>query len=247
MAGAARASYDNVAKWSRPTTWPARKRLPERGPNAPHVVLSTKFEEPWYTVSIGIKEVLEELGCTVYNPSTDNKERYGDEADDRWLRTFCENLSRIQREKRGFVLQIQQGMAREKSDMQIAEEEMGTNWRIPRMGMFAFPTTKWRGGGTPAQAWRWFRSGSSPLRTTGSCASTTRASSRAELGEGGQRAKSTRGSGRSASNGKDKGRAVRLSADRRQAWLLMDGKKEREVSVAEAGGPRKQRKRAPWE
>ena len=77
MAGAARASYDKVAKWSRPTTWPARKRLPERGPNAPHVVLSTKFEEPWYTVSIGIKEVLEELGCTVYNPNTDNKARSG--------------------------------------------------------------------------------------------------------------------------------------------------------------------------
>ncbi|CAE7902498.1 unnamed protein product, partial [Symbiodinium sp. KB8] len=43
-------------------------------------------------------------------------ERY--EADDRWLRTFCENLSRIQREKRGFVLQIQQGVVGEKSNMQ---------------------------------------------------------------------------------------------------------------------------------
>eukprot|EP00439_Symbiodinium_sp_Y106_P022903 s3084_g2.t2 len=62
-------------KWSRPTTWPPRKRLPERGPDAPHVVLSTKFQEPWFTISIGIKEVLEELGCTVYNPNTDNKAR----------------------------------------------------------------------------------------------------------------------------------------------------------------------------
>ena len=78
MAGAARASYDRVsAKWSRPTTWPARKRLPERGPDAPHVVLSTKFGEPWYTISVGIKEVLEELGCTVYNPNSDNKARSG--------------------------------------------------------------------------------------------------------------------------------------------------------------------------
>ncbi|CAE7922888.1 PIP5K9 [Symbiodinium necroappetens] len=97
------------------------------------------------------KEILEELGCTVYNPNTDNKERYGDKADDRWLRTFCENLTRIQREKRGFVLQIQQGVAREKSDMQIAEEEMGTNWRIPCIGLFAFPTTIPRGGSNLAE------------------------------------------------------------------------------------------------
>ncbi|CAE7768377.1 PIP5K9, partial [Symbiodinium microadriaticum] len=152
MAGAARVSYDKVSeKWSRPTTWPSRKRLPERGPHTPHVVLSTQFGEPWCTVSIGIKEILEELGCTVYNPNTDNKELYGDEADDRWLRTFCENLTRIQRENRGFVLQVQQGVVREKSNMQIAEEEMGTNWRIPRMGMYAFPTTGTRGGGTTAE------------------------------------------------------------------------------------------------
>ena len=66
------AGYDKVpAEWSRPTTWPARKRLPERGPDAPHVVLSTKFGEPWYSISMDVKEVLEELGCTVYNPNTD--------------------------------------------------------------------------------------------------------------------------------------------------------------------------------
>ena len=49
------------------------------------------------------------------------------------------------------MLQIQQGVVREKSNMQIAEEEMGTNWHIPRMGIYAFPTTGTRGGGTTAE------------------------------------------------------------------------------------------------
>ena len=78
MAGYKSASYDKVPdNWSRPTTWPPRKSVLERGPDAPHVVLSTKFQEPWLTISIGIKEILEELGCTVYNPNTDNKARSG--------------------------------------------------------------------------------------------------------------------------------------------------------------------------
>ena len=78
MAGYKSASYDKVPDdWSRPTTWPPRKTVLERGPEAPHVVLSTKFQEPWITISIGIKEILEELGCTVYNPNTDNKARSG--------------------------------------------------------------------------------------------------------------------------------------------------------------------------
>ena len=72
------ASYDKVPdEWSRPTTWPPRKSGLEKAPDAPHVVLSTKFQEPWYTISIGVKEILEELGCTVYNPNTDNKARSG--------------------------------------------------------------------------------------------------------------------------------------------------------------------------
>ena len=50
------------------------KEAPPLGPDAPHVVLSTKFEEPWGTISRGLKEILVEKGCTVYNPNTDNKE-----------------------------------------------------------------------------------------------------------------------------------------------------------------------------
>ncbi|CAE7866202.1 PIP5K9, partial [Symbiodinium necroappetens] len=68
-----------------------------------------------------------------------------------WLLTFSENLDRIESKKRGFVLQIQQGVVREKSDMQKAEEKMGTKWRIPRMGMFAFATTDIRGGGSTTE------------------------------------------------------------------------------------------------
>ncbi|CAE7205934.1 PIP5K6 [Symbiodinium sp. CCMP2592] len=138
------AGYDKVPdEWIRPKSWP-----PRRSPDAPHVVLSTKFQEPWKTISIGIKEILEELGCTVYNPNTDNKEVWKEEADSRWLLTFQENLDRIEKSKRGFVLQIQQGVIREKSYMQISEEKMGKKWQVPRMGLFAFATTKIRGGGT---------------------------------------------------------------------------------------------------
>ena len=61
-------------EWQRPATWPAPKEVSPPGPDAPHVVLSTKFEEPWGTISRGLKEILVEKGCTVYNPNTDNKE-----------------------------------------------------------------------------------------------------------------------------------------------------------------------------
>ncbi|CAE7944554.1 RSPH1 [Symbiodinium necroappetens] len=266
------------------------------------------------------KEILEELGCTVYNPNTDNKELYGDEADDRWLRTFCENLTRIQREKRGFVLQVQQGVVREKSNMQIAEEEMGTNWRIPRMGIYAFPTTGTRGGGTTAeqdlalaverarQQWEegieeevemvseWYEpiEGDRELRLNDKGELQGRARCTFPSGhvyegyfqdgrrhgvgtdrymdgsvfvgeyQDGQR--NGRGTYTSANGagfvgdyqkdkkhgkgmytyengdvevgvydqGEDKGRAVKLSADRTKAWLCMDGEEEHEVSVAEA-------------
>ena len=45
-------------EWKRPDTWPPRKSLPPPGPDAPHVVLSTKFGEPWYTISRGLKQIL---------------------------------------------------------------------------------------------------------------------------------------------------------------------------------------------
>eukprot|EP00439_Symbiodinium_sp_Y106_P023905 s3084_g2.t3 len=223
-------------KWSRPTTWPPRKRLPERGPDAPHVVLSTKFQEPWFTISIGIKEVLEELGCTVYNPNTDNKELHKDEANDRWLRTFCENLDKIQEARNGFVLQIQQGVVREKSHMQIAEERMGKQWSVPCMGLYAFAITHLRGGGSLAEQFRWSRSGSSPSGT-GSCAPTTTAWSKARLGNllVCER-RDLRGGVCVYEQGEDKGWGVQITADGQRACLMLDGEIAREVTVAEARG-----------
>ena len=55
------------------------------------------------------------------------------------------------RETKGFVLQIQQGAMRDKSDMQVAEE-MQSGWlQVPRMGYFAFATTEVRGGTNQAE------------------------------------------------------------------------------------------------
>ena len=74
-----------------------------------------------------------------------HQEIYGDKANSRWLRTFNENLVKV-RETKGFVLQIQQGVLRDKSDMQVAEE-MQSGWlQVPRIGYFAFANTNVRGG-----------------------------------------------------------------------------------------------------
>ena len=55
------------------------------------------------------------------------------------------------RETKGFVLQIQQGVLRDKSDMQVAEE-MQSGWlQVPRIGYYAFPTTQVRGGTNQAE------------------------------------------------------------------------------------------------
>ena len=74
MGSEASKPQSSKAEWQRPATWPPPKEVPPPGPDAPHVVLSTKFEEPWGTISRGLKEILVEKGCTVYNPNTDNKE-----------------------------------------------------------------------------------------------------------------------------------------------------------------------------
>ena len=76
---------------------------------------------------------------------------YKEEADSRWLLTFQEHLDIIEKSKRGFVLQIQQGVIREKSYMQISEEKMGKKWNVPRIGLYAFPITHLRGGNTLAE------------------------------------------------------------------------------------------------
>ena len=56
-------------------------------------------------------------------------------------------LEEVKRTK-GFVLQIQQRVVREKTKMQEAEERMGGWLDVPRIGVYAFPITHVRGGGT---------------------------------------------------------------------------------------------------
>ena len=52
---------------------------------------------------------------------------------------------------KGFVLQIQQGAMRDKSDMQVAEE-MQSGWlQVPRIGYFAFPVTDVRGASNTSE------------------------------------------------------------------------------------------------
>ncbi|CAK9052228.1 Hypothetical protein (Fragment), partial [Durusdinium trenchii] len=108
----------------------------------PHVVISTKFEEPWYSISLKVKEGLERAGCSVYNPNTDNAElckqmQIEQKTNDRWLLTFNENLAKVMATQ-GFVIQIQQGVEREKSFMQEAEEMMASWLKVPRIGLYAF-------------------------------------------------------------------------------------------------------------
>jgi len=105
-----------------------------------------------------------ELGCTVYNPNTDNVEickaiskalstKEEVNPDGRWLLTFNENVVDVAKTK-GFILQIQQGTTHQKSDMQKAEEMM-TEWKnVPRIAVWAFDTDNARhlaGGGTLAK------------------------------------------------------------------------------------------------
>lgn len=103
----------------------------------PHVVLSTKYEPPWLQISKNMKDILEKHGCSVYNPNTDNEAANKHEADAQWLRTFNRHLEVVKQTK-GFVLQIQQGAKRERTDMQLAEEKQAGWLQVPRIGIYAF-------------------------------------------------------------------------------------------------------------
>jgi len=100
-----------------------------------HVVLSAKFQEPFFYFSVLLKVILQMLGCTVYNPNTDNEETYKEEANGRWLRTFNENLELVKKTE-GFVLQLQGNKWAEKSHMQWAEEKQSGWLDVPRIGIW---------------------------------------------------------------------------------------------------------------
>jgi len=116
-----------------------------RGPGKPVIVLSTKCEEPWFTISVELKRALLAMGFDVYNPSTDCLEVYQEEHSrnswtDIWLLTFAEQLDRAEA-THGFIVQIQQldSDFREKSYMQRAEEKLGKRWGIPTIGLPVWP------------------------------------------------------------------------------------------------------------
>ena len=181
------------------------------------------------------------VGRSLSSPLTlTRKERYGDEADDRWLRTFCENLSRIQREKRGFVLQIQQGMAREKSDMQNADHGGGNGDKLahPAQGHVCLSDPSPGGGKTGSgsgegqKQWEeaikdevemvseWFEPieddrGRGTLRFGNGEVFVGEFQNGQQHGKGTYTYKSGNVEVGFYDQGKDKGRAVRLSADRR--------------------------------
>jgi len=100
-----------------------------------HVVISPKFQEPFFYFSVLLKVILQMLGCTVYNPNTDNEETYKEEANGLWLRTFNENLELVKKTE-GFVLQLQGNKWAEKSHMQWAEEKQSGWLDVPRIGIW---------------------------------------------------------------------------------------------------------------
>ena len=64
-----------------------------------------------------------------------------EQVNDRWLLSFNENLEKVEATQ-GFVIQIQQGVQREKSFMQIAEEKMARWLKVPRIGIYSLETEK---------------------------------------------------------------------------------------------------------
>ena len=106
----------------------------------PHVTLSTKYEGNALAFSVKAKEALESFGFTVYNPNTDCPHKEGDKVKgaSNWLRAFRESLGKSYR-THGFVVQLQQDGTRERSDMQVAEEDMASETRkhgVPVMGIY---------------------------------------------------------------------------------------------------------------
>ena len=114
-----------------------------------HVAISTKHSDPgdkkghYLEISTRAKEALKEMGCTVYNPNTDNPPEYGDQG---WSLSFTNNLYFVAQTK-GFVYQLQQGEEGKTSDTQLAEEHMGEQWQgcVPVVGakIPSFDQHKW--------------------------------------------------------------------------------------------------------
>ena len=62
----------------------------------PHVTLSTQYQGQAFERSKGMKALLEQLGCSVYNPNTDCPQKPGDtvKGASNWLEEFRKSLKR---------------------------------------------------------------------------------------------------------------------------------------------------------
>ena len=113
-------------------------RGPPGPPPKPHVVLSTRFENPWLEISKWTKEMLEEGGCSVYNPNTDNLTMWQTLSNDVWLRTFNEQLEKS-KQTHGFLVQIQQWESalemHGRSAMQQAEQRQTLWLKLPKVAL----------------------------------------------------------------------------------------------------------------
>ena len=83
------------------------------------------------------EEALIALGCKAYNPNRKLKQEgcSDAEANDVWLRRFMQEVLQGASSE-GFVLQIQEGDSRSKSNMQFAEEDIARLSKQPVLGVY---------------------------------------------------------------------------------------------------------------
>ena len=121
-----------------PTSWEdAVKAQPGAGMT---VVLSTKYgggKGIFFDASVKFEEALIALGCKAYNPNRKLKQEgcSDAEANDVWLRRFMQEVLQGASSE-GFVLQIQEGDSRSKSNMQFAEEDIARLSKQPVLGVY---------------------------------------------------------------------------------------------------------------
>ena len=104
------------------------------------VVLSTKYgggKGIFFDASVKFEEALIALGCKAYNPNRKLKQEgcSDAEANDIWLRRFMQEIMQGASSE-GFVLQIQEGDSRSKSNMQFAEEDIARLSKQPVLGVY---------------------------------------------------------------------------------------------------------------
>ena len=104
------------------------------------VVLSTKYgggKGIFFDASVKFEEALIALGCKAYNPNRKLKQEgcSDAEANDVWLRRFMQEVLQGASSE-GFVLQIQEGDSRSKSNMQFAEEDIARLSKQPVLGVY---------------------------------------------------------------------------------------------------------------